>query len=52
MYETARPGYGAAFRRNSFSMKEKQIWVIRGRKTKGEGNNRRRPGSVSRKSEH
>jgi hypothetical protein len=31
-------GFAATVRRNSFSNKEKQIWVIRGKKTKAQLN--------------
>ena len=37
---------GAAVRRKPFSRKEKQKWVIRGRKIKAKGNNRKRPSVV------
>jgi hypothetical protein len=37
---------GAAVRRKPFSRKEKQKWVIRGRKIKAKGNNRRSPSLV------
>ena len=39
-------------RRKPFSSKEKQIWVIRGRKIKAKGNNRRRPALVQRTNEN
>ena len=42
----------ATVRRNSFSRKEKQIWVIRGKKTKAKGNNRKRPRLIQRKNEN
>jgi len=43
--------FGAKDRRESFSSKEKQIWVIREKRIKAEGNNRKRPILVKRKNE-
>jgi len=37
---------------NSLSNKEKQIWVIKGKKTKAKGNNRKRPSLIQRKNEN
>ncbi len=34
------------------SNKEKQIWVIRGKKTKAKGNNRKRPSLIQKKNEN
>jgi hypothetical protein len=39
-------GFAARVRHNSLSNKEKQIWVIRGKKTKAKGNNRKRPSLI------
>jgi hypothetical protein len=47
-----RRGFAARLRRNSFSSKEKQIWVIRGKKIKAKRNNRKRPNLLQRKSEN
>ncbi len=45
-------GYRGQLEKNkSFSSKEKQKWVIRGKKTKAKGNNRKRPSAVQRKNE-
>ena len=41
-----RRGFAATVRRKSFSSKEKQIWLIRGKKTKAKGKNRKRPSLV------
>ena len=41
-----------SLRHNSLSNKEKQIWVIRGKKTKAKGNNRKRPSLIQRKNEN
>ena len=37
---------------NPDSNKEKQIWVIREKKTKARGNNRKRPSLIKRKNEN
>ncbi len=47
-----RRGFAATVLRKSFSSKEKQIWVIRGKKIKAKGNNRKRPTLVQRKNEN
>jgi hypothetical protein len=39
-------------RHNSLSNREKQIWVIRGKKTKAKGNNRKPLSLVQRKNEN
>ena len=44
--------FTATVRHNSFSNKEKQIWVIRGKKTKAKRNNRKRPSLIQRKNEN
>jgi hypothetical protein len=50
--ETAwRYAFVATVRRKSFSSKEKQIWVIREKRIKAEGNNRKRPRKIQRKNE-
>ena len=38
--------WGRVKKYNSFANKEKQIWVIRGKKIKAEENNRKRPSLV------
>jgi hypothetical protein len=38
--------------RKSFSRKEKQIWVIREKKIKAKGNNRKRPSLIQKKNEN
>jgi hypothetical protein len=43
---------GATVRRKSFSNKEKQIWVIREKKIRAKGNNRKRPCLIQRKNEN
>ena len=45
-------GFDAKVLHNSLSNKEKQIWVIRGKKTKAKGNNRKRPSLIQRKNEN
>jgi hypothetical protein len=45
-------GFDATVLHNSLSNKEKQIWVIRGKKTKAKGNNRKRPSLIQRKNEN
>jgi len=47
-----RPAFAATVLRKSLSSKEKQIWVIRGKKIKARGNNRKRPTLVQRKNEN
>jgi hypothetical protein len=49
---TITRGFAATVRHNSLSNKEKQIWVIRGKKTKAKGNNRKRPSLIQRKNEN
>jgi len=44
-------GFAATVQRKSFSSKEEEIWVIRGKKIKAKGNNRKRPSLTQRKSE-
>ena len=44
--------FTATVRRKSFSSKEKQIWVIRGKKIRAKGKNRKRPSLIQRKSEN
>ena len=47
----AEPGvFGAAVRRRSLSVKEKQSWVIRGKRTRADGKSRRRLSSAQRRS--
>ena len=43
--------FGATVWRKSFSSKEKQIWVIREKRIKAKGNNRKRPSLIQRKNE-
>jgi len=45
-------GFATKVRHNSLSNKEKQIWVIREKKTKAGRNNRKRPSLVQRKNEN
>jgi len=47
-----RRGFAATVRRKSFSSKEKQIWVIKGKKIKAKGTNRKRPSLIQRKNEN
>ena len=47
-----KTGFAATVRHNSLSNKEKQLWVIRGKKTKAKGNNRKRPSLIQRKNEN
>ena len=47
-----KKGERLTVRRKSFSNKEKQIWVIRGKKTKAKGNNRKRASLLQRKNEN
>ena len=49
---TEQGGFAATAQHNSLSKKEKQIWVIRGKKTKEKGNNRKRPRLIQRKNEN
>ncbi len=51
LYDRTR-GSAATVRHNSLSNKEKQIWVIKGKKTKAKGNNRKRPSLIQRKNEN
>ena len=51
LYDRTR-GFATTVRHNSLSNKEKQIWVIRGKKTKAKGNNRKRPSLIQRKNEN
>ena len=44
--------FGATVRRKSISSKEKQIWVIREKRIKAKGNNRKRPSLIQRISEN
>ena len=46
---TTEHGCAATVRHNSLSNKEKQIWVIRGKKTKAKRNIRKRPSLIQRK---
>jgi hypothetical protein len=46
-----RRGFGPTVRRNSFSRKERQKWVTKGKKTRAKGNNGKRPSLIRRKSE-
>ena len=45
-------GFATTVRHNSLSNKEKQLWVIRGKKTKAKGNNRKSPRLIQRKNEN
>jgi len=47
-----RRGFAATVRRKSFSSKEKQKWLIREKKTKAKGKNRKRPSLIQRKNEN
>ena len=47
-----RWGFTVTVRHNSLSTREKQIWVIRGKKTKAKGNNRKSPSLIQRKNEN
>ena len=44
--------FAATVRRHSFTRKEKQVWVIRGKKIKAKRNNRKRPSLTQRKNEN
>ena len=45
-------GFATTVRHNSLSNKEKQLWVIRGKKTKAKGNNTKRPSLLQKKNEN
>jgi len=44
--------FTATVRRKSFSSKEKKIWVIREKKIRAKGTNRKRPSLIQRKNEN
>ena len=47
-----KKGLSNKVRRKSFSNKEKQIWLIREKRIKAKGNNRKKPSVIQRKNEN